>query len=56
MVRKHSQKTKSMHVLEKTLADNQAFHRGWRPDASGRPTKTGNVSVTASYLWPMLAS
>ena len=24
--------------------------RGWRPDASGRPTNTGNISVTAFYL------
>ena len=26
---------------------------GWRPEASGRPTNPGNISVTASY--PRLA-
>src|SRR5271157_60891 len=30
--------------------------RGWRPDASGRPTNTGNISVTASYPWPVRTS
>jgi len=30
--------------------------RAWRPDASGRPMKTRNLSVTASNPWPDLAS
>jgi hypothetical protein len=30
--------------------------RGWRPDASGRHPNTGNISVTASNPWSVLAS
>ena len=30
--------------------------RGWRPEASGRPANTGNISATASYPRPVLAS
>jgi hypothetical protein len=30
--------------------------RDWRPEASMRPTNPGNISVTASYPWPVLDS
>ena len=29
---------------------------GWRPDSRGRPTNPGNITVTASHPWPVLAS
>ena len=48
---------KPRSLLFVTVGFSSARHlsRGWRPAASGRPPNPGNLSVTASHPWPVLA-